>query len=382
MYRVALFVGLVCGVLVNISHGQEDRLAVPAYRYPARIYWSHYDPYSAVTSRIYAQAELIRAQGVAAVSYAEARNLHAEAYSKELDNWKKELRIYWERKTLAKQKQLELENVRQIARMEYLNDQKWKNSRLWDRLKNHPELSGPNIRNGGALNFLMSRLAVTSLPYEFDPQSSRFAPAALEQLQLDSTLLKNVQLRQGPLTFNASERMDGTITLWPYILRWPEFEDSRSAFERARVNVVQEAENLGMAPVEAIEQLEVSLMKLSKQFHASEKVTEWVKQENRYTHFCTADRFLQNLDREILELQKSGDIRPLSGERRYDPRTDGSNLLSLLCFMNRNGVEFAPAAPGGEFAYHGLFVQMRGLYLTLAEGDESIEPIDIGELAK
>ena len=135
-----------------------------AVRYPSRARWALYDPYYALTSRIYAQAEMIRAQGDAAVSYGYARNLHADAYSKELDNWKKELRIYWERKTLAEQKKLELDTVKRIAKMKYLNDQKWQNNQLWNRLKNHPELSGTSIRSGRALNFLLARLAASSLP--------------------------------------------------------------------------------------------------------------------------------------------------------------------------------------------------------------------------
>ena len=50
--------------------------------------------------------------------------------------------------------------------------------------------------------------------------------------------------------------------------------------------------------------------------------------------------------------------------------------------MNRNGVEFGPAKPGSEFAYHQLFVMTRALYLTVAEEDESIQPANLGKLAK
>ncbi|MFK8114940.1 MAG: hypothetical protein AB8B91_22245, partial [Rubripirellula sp.] len=88
---------------------------------------------------------------------------------------------------------------------------------------------------------------------------------------------------------------------------------------------------------------------------------------------------LQELDREIFQLEKSGDIRPLRGRSGYDPKTDGDHTVSLLCFMNRSGVEFAPAKPGSEFAYHHLFVLMRGLYLTVAEEDESLQPESVGE---
>ncbi len=353
-----------------------------AYRYPTRLRWSLYDPYYAITSRIYAQADLIRARGDAAVDFAYARNLHAEAYSKELDNWKKELRIYWERKTLAEQKKLELDHVQQIARIKYLNDQKWQNSRVWDRLKNHPELTVTKIRNGSALNFMLARLAASSLPYRFDRASSRYGDEALDQLDLAENLLSNVTLTQGPFKFTASQTVDGTISLWPYILRWDEFEASRIAFENARTEVTRESQETGQASVASIQRMESALMTLTGEFHGSTTVSQWVKQRHRYAHFYASDRFLQNLDREIMQLEKSGDIRPFRGQSGYDPKSDGEHLVSLLCFMNRNGVEFAPSNPGSEFAYHNLFVLMRGLYLTIAEEDESIKPKNLGELAK
>ena len=374
--------GILLCVLELQSASAQVVVVDPVYRYPARLRWSLYDPYYAVTARIYAQADLIRAQGDAAVDFAHARNLHADAYSKELDNWKKELRIYWERKTLAEQKKLELDHVRQIARMKYLNDQKWQNSRLWDRLKNHPELSGPNIRNGSALNFMLARLAASSLPYQFDPATSRYSKEALEQLELPAELLANITLKQGPVKFTANRSVDDTISLWPYLLRWDEFKTTRSAFEAARATVVKESVAGGGASVDSIQSMQSALMKLTKEFHSSAKVAQWVEQRHRFTHFFAGDRFLRELDREIVQLEKTGDIRPLRGQSNYDPASDGNHVVSLLCFMNRNGVEFAPASPGSEFAYHNMFVLMRGLYLTVAEQDESLRPKNLGELSK
>jgi hypothetical protein len=249
-------------------------------------------------------------------------------------------------------------------------------------LKNHPELSETKIRNGSALNFMLARLAASSLPYQFDPRSTRYGDEALGQLDLNSELLNHLTLRQGPFKFNADKTVDGTISLWPYLLRWEDFNEPRSAFEEARAAVVKESEASGEASVESIRRIEGALLKLSNAFHGSAKVAEWVKQRNRYTHFYAGDRFLQELDREILQLERTGDIRPLSGQSGYDPKTDGDHVVSLLCFMNRNGVEFAPATPGSEFAYHNLFVLMRGLYLTVAEEDESLQPENLGQLAE
>lgn len=375
--RKITMTGLLCLLAASAGSAQEVVVVDPVYRYPTRLQWSVYDPVYAVTSRIYAQADLIRAQSDAAVDFAQARNLHASAYSKELDNWKKELRTYWERKTIAEQEKVKLDHQHQIGRMKYLNDQKWQNNRLWDRLKNHPELSGPNIRNGSALNFMLARLAASSLPYQFDAESSRFGKEALRQLKLDDEWLSHLTLKQGTFQFSASQTVNDSINSWPYILRWEDFRASRAAFEQARAAVVTESEKKGQASVESIQRLEAALMKLTSEYHGSTKVAEWVKQRNRYSHFYAGDRFLKDLDREILQLEKTGDIRPFRGQSGYDPQADGEHVVSLLCFMNRNGVEFAAAKPGSEFAYHKLFVLMRGFYLTVAEDDDALSPLDL-----
>ena len=149
-----------------------------------------------------------------------------------------------------------------------------------------------------------------------------------------------------------------------------------------RAAVFLESENQGHASVSAIREMENALLELTNQFHGSDEVARLIEERTKYTHFYAADRFLQELDREIIQLQKTGDMRPFRGQSGYAPDSDGAHLVSLLCFMNRNGVEFAPPNPGSEFAYHNLFVLMRGLYLTVAEQDESLQPKNLSKAVR
>lgn len=385
VYRWLVLFGLTVAATGLLSVNGQRCVAqevAPQYRVPSRIYWGAYDPYYAVTSRIYAQADLIRAQSDAAVGYADARKLNAEAYSQELDNWQKEIRVYWDRKIIAEKKKLELGHVKQIKRMKYLNDRKWKNSREWDRLKNHPELSATRIKSGSALNFMLARLAATSLPYSFDSDSSQFSSQALEELQLDDQWFSRIRLKQGAFTFYANQTVQKEINFWPYLLRWEEFDASRSAFEDARAAAVAEAESQGQVSVQSIQQMQQTLMALTNQLHRSEAVDKWVKKHNRFFQFISSDRFLRELDRELIRVEQSGEIRPLGGQNGFNPSAEGNHVIGLLCYLNRNGIEFAPAEPGNEFAYHNLFVLMRSVYLTVAESDESIQPKNLGEIAK
>jgi len=387
IYKNRGYVTLMATIMLVVCFGQcgvsraQSNVALLESRYPRRVQWAAYDPFYAVTSRVYAQAELIRAQGDAAVSFGYARNLNAEAYSEKLDNWEKELRKYWNRKVDTEKRKLELDQVRKIKKMMYLNDRKWRHSHAWDRLKNHPELNKARIEKGKALNFLLARLSVSALPYRFNPESSRFGQDAIRELSLDQTMLGHVMLKQGVFKFPADQSVQDSISLWPYLLRWDEFDSTRSAFERARAAIVDGTGSGGDVPVAEIRHLHEALMRLSHEFHQSLEVKQWVDKHRRYSHFVTADRFLQELDREILRLEETGDIHPFRGGNNYDPEVAGDNLISLLCFMNRNGLEFAPAQPGNESAYHHLFVMMRSLYLTVAEQDPSTQPKNLSEMA-
>lgn len=366
---------LIMQVMLS-QNANAQRVIAP----PRRIHWAYYDPYYAVTNRVYAQASLIRAQGDAAVSYSTARNLNAEAYSKELDNWKKRVRTYWDTKILTERKRMELDHVQQIKRWKYLNDHKWTNSRTWDRLKNHPELSSAGIKSGQALNFLLDRLTASALPYEFDPETSQFGSEALREVSLSDDWLASITLKHEAMTFHANESGKDSIDYWPYLLRWEDFTEERLAYESAREKALKESKQTGTVSVQSIQQLQDSLLKFANSFHRSSKAKKWVHENLRYSHFNSADRFLHELDKEIVRLEKTGDIRPFQGRGGYDPDEDGKHVISLLIYMNRNGIEFAPAEPGCEWAYFDLFASMRAIYLTVAEFDESIKPKDLSTI--
>ena len=143
--------------------------------------------------------------------------------------------------------------------------------------------------------------------------------------------------------------------------------------------MVRESEAGGEVDVDSIQQLQNAQMKLAKEFYLSSRVWNWVKLHRRYSQRDDGMRFLAQLDREIKRLQETGDIRPFQGRMGYDPGVHGEHVIALLTFMNRNGIQFAPAKPGSEFAYQNLFVMLRAVYLTVAEDDESIQPEDLSK---
>jgi len=348
--------------------------------------WMWHDPSYAIGARIQAQADLLRAHGEIAEDLALARKLHAEAESKELENWVDFVRGYWERKRIREVGRLELDHLRQVRNEQYLNDQKHRERRAWDRIKNHPQLT--NVAAGDALNFLLQRLSGTAFAYDFVRPTEDFAAEILEELKLSENQLRGLSLRQigrggSHIVFQAdgSPRLD--LEYWPFLIRDENLEKPRLAFEAARDQVLRTADAGGVIPVDQLRHLETTLMQLTRDFYQLHCREDW--RHVSYSKRCQyrgAEAFLHRLDREVVRLQNVGDVQSLRVQRGYDAKRDGDHLVGLLTYMVRGGLEFAPARPGNEPVYHAVFAMMRDLYVTVADQDTAIKPRDLRGLAR
>jgi hypothetical protein len=375
-----LFVLFALPVVASAQPKSSTNTTVVIHRYPwARpIPWAWYDPRWAISSHISAQADLLRAHGDVAVDFALARKLHAESVDMELDNWVKHVRAYWDRKLIREKKRLQLEQLRQIRKGRHLNNEKWRNSMAWNRLKNHPELT--RIGQGDALNFLLHRLSNTVLACEFVRQGETQDAELLEQLRLPPDLLERLNLRQlgrsgDQLVFRAGASSGLELEWWPYLLRWEEFAGARREFEAARDAVIAEADAGGKVGVDALQRLEQAHAKLTREFFAQFNRRNLRSASfGKYSQFLAAESFLRRLDREVLRMQNTGDVGAIRVQQGYVPDRDGDDLIGLLTYMTRNGIQFAPASPGNEPAYHTVFTMMRDLYVTVADRDEAVTP--------
>lgn len=372
-----LFAAMVAAPL-PLARAQPDprwpHVWVPAAR------WAWYDPSYGIAARVHAQADLLRAQGQASVNFAAARRIHAEAVDKELDNWVKQVRAYWDRKIIREQKMLELDKYKQIRLDQKMDDPKYANRRLWDRLKNHPELSGNSVPDGTALNFLLARLSGSVLSYSLSESKKPDTDDVLEPLALTMDDLHAIQLRQvgrdgTQMKFRADGNTELNLEWWPYVLRDSAYDAQRRAFETARDAVLAEAESGRQINVKSLQHLETCLMNFSRQFYQLNNPDDWVKLgPKRFSQYKAAELFLRSLDYEVMRIQNAGDIRVLRAARGYDPKRDGQHLVGLLTYMARSGVDFAPALPGDEPAYHKVFAMMRDLYVLVADDDGGIKP--------
>ncbi len=370
---------LLCLVLLSllscvtmVTHAQNPQVRTVVIDRGSRgwNYSGWHSPLDALSARVHAQADLVRATGEATVDFAVAREIRAHAVRQELVNSVDRVKAYWERRRIGE------EEIRK-RRVDPLTRRRRQNGKTWERLKNHPELNGPAIAKGESLNFLMYRLLVNGAAIDSSDSQSGFDAEALAYFALPPDVLHDLRLQQNTATgdrhiFRADEGTPLDVGWWPYVLRGEEFAGTRDQFVQARQATLRDAEDGQLEP-RTLEELELALVDLSTEyrehFTRERRIREGVK---GFQQTLAADAFLQSLDLEIARLQSTGDASTFDDHLRFDPGQDGGHLLALLQFMARNGLEFGPAQPGDESAYHTVFQQLRDLYLAVAENDESI----------
>ena len=339
----------------------------------AQYHYGHYHGhYDLLSSRVYAQASLLRASGAASVDYAAARKIRAQAFRLELNNEVRKVEVYWERKEIARAKRL-------ANSYNHLDAQKYRKNRTWERIKNHPDLIGGSITNGKALNFLLGRLSSSVLAYEFSKNSQSPGDQTIQALQLSQQTLKGLNLRQRlgnnrQIIFKATDGKPLQIDWWPYSLRDNRFKMYRKKFASLRDQAVKEAE-AGTISKDTLASMEKTFFELSDEFRKYYNkdrrhkggVTTW-------TEFKRADLFLKSLWGELNMLKSSEDISTLNAGLKFNPGQAGGNLVELLTFMSRNGLDFAPSKPKDAPAYHQTFAMMRDLYINIADEDEALKP--------
>jgi hypothetical protein len=325
-----------------------------------RYRWTYYgSPATAISARIHAEADLVRAYGEASLDHAYARDVRAQAVRKEIANSVEYVKAYWERRSIYEAEKMK----RYVAPLQRKEIQ---DSKTWALLKDHPELNGPSIVEGRALNFLLARLSGGVLAYQFSMSKTALDARTLDQLHLSAQTLHSLRLRQElaggqQLVFRADEGVPVSVEWWPYLLRDDGFAMERKAFDRARKNAMTEASS-GTVSNSADRELLAAFNELDRKFTARYPREKRVKTAELHQHYLMARRFLQSLSGEILRVQTAGTLSSAD-----NLRFSGDNLVSLLTHMSRHGLDFAPARPGDEAAYHSVFRMLRDIYITVAD---------------
>jgi len=330
-------------------------------------YRSYYGPATAASLEIQAEAQYLRAYGLVQRDLAVARIHHAEAQSLELANAKQALHDHLERREL-----LEAEHNRQIAKR--LKGKRESDQRILERLKNHPELNGGEVKTGVALNFLKNRLSPTVVTFRSASMGSRAAVEEVAaQLHVTPEIVHGLQVRQNlskgeTFVFRLDEGRPLQVDWWPPALRAPELKEARSQFEDARAKALEAQSNAEFDG--CIRKLILRHAVLEEAFLNMQTRATRLKSQQAWVACNDGKAFLQTLSGEIRRMEKLGPGRAKPETLVYQ----GAELPELLAHMVRNGLEFAPAKPGDEPAYEQVFHMLRDLYVAFESVAAQNEP--------
>ncbi len=321
-----------------------------------------YSPATAISAQIHAEANFLRAYGDAAADLNRARIYRAQAVNLEIQNSVDYVKAYWERRSIGEAEKLKRHKT--LAQKEDI-----RNSHLWQRLKDHPDLSVEAIPNGTALNFLLDRLAGGVLAYQFSAGQSGPSLELLQQLELDQKTLHQLRVRQelpsgGRTVFRVDEGKPLDVGWWPASLRGSELQTERTHFENARTNLMSGPET---SLENNLKELFTAYDQLVEAFHKLHTREARLKSVNTHREYGLAKRFLQSLASELYRIRSVGPKALKDDALKFE----GKNAVALLTHMSRNGLEFAPSLPGEEPAYHRVFHMLRDLYVTVAEDDQA-----------
>jgi len=323
--------------------------------------WAVYQsPATPLSAEIHATADLVRAYGEATVDDAAAREIRSRAVRQEIQNSVDFVRAYWERRSINEAERLK----RYVSPLQRAKNQ---NAKTWERLRDHPELNGPAIAEGTALNFLLNRLASSALAYQLTSTSRAGELKQSDELKLNEEVLHRLRLKRDStdgkaVIFRADEGVALAIDWWPYALRGEEFTRERRDYEQARAAVVLAGRN-GIDAHAEIGKLLKAYDQLDAAFRKQNDRESRLKNQAAFRHYTTGRRFLQALAGEVLQFQVAGGARALEDNMQFH----GDHLIALLTHMSRNGLEFAPAVPGDEAAYRRVFQMMRDVYVAVVD---------------
>ena len=138
------------------------RLVRPHWRRP--YHWGYYNVADVISSRVHAQAKLIRASGAAILDIESAKLIGQERISKQIDNWLKKHDAQIEVRNKRRVDRLKRRRARPFDRIE---DQLHLNSAVWLQLKYLPEMNYSRIPNGSGLNLKRGTMMPLSANFGF-----------------------------------------------------------------------------------------------------------------------------------------------------------------------------------------------------------------------
>jgi hypothetical protein len=291
-------------------------------------------PYSywpdANSASLYASSEVINAQGQFLVNQQQAYQMREQYRQARLETRRKALDEYlYER---------ELTPTAEADRQRSLREQVL-------RSLNNPPVT--EVYSGLALNTLLG-----DLRQNLGQQQG--ATLRTHALPLDEATLRHINVTKGPGNLSILKN-DGRLT-WPAALTGPEFKERRDQIDSRISDALRQASFGNSVDGGTIKSLLADSTQMRQELRRTGR-------ELSSSLYIEASSYLNKLDDAIRALQQPNVSDFMNGKYALKART----VPELVKFLNDNGLQIAPAAPGEESAYLAL-------HQALAAYDRAVQP--------
>jgi hypothetical protein len=338
---------------------------------------------TAASDFVDAMGEYLEGEGEFLIKAAMARTEVARAVDLELDNWKKHVKTYYERRNESMLGQMRKKELYQARADQILRFREEGVRRMYESIKKHPERGGgQNVAN---LNFLLDRFVGTPLGYGHRIEDLHGKESNHARWNLNPEMLHHLQVKtssrgQGSLIFRLDEPKPIAFE-WPGYFLDPYFDPFRATVETL-------SEDLGRTTtpktqLRIINELDYAFASLSQEFYRTfaPEIFRLSKDKTELRRQLRADQFLEQKHKELAFFRENPG-RAIELTSRFNPVVDGKNAATLITWMNRNGIEFAAPEPGEESSYNALMLMFLELYSLVGEPIEATDKPDIPEDAK
>ncbi len=311
--------------------------------------------------------KLIESEGKFLKLQAEARKTIAEAVDLELDNWKKHVAVYFDRRELNETGKMRLRDLYDIRQDQTLHFKDTAARRRYEYIARHSGTSGGDVKNLGFLNELFVGTPLgygASLDELFGANGPtdrwRLTPEMLHHLRVRSRNSNGVWMEFRLDTPNASAmEME-----WPVFFRQTDFDDIRSKIESLNEAIVHESNPTAQLQMAA--ELSDAFAALAQDFFrffgkSPDRGRLHRMEPDKYRQLARAEDFLHQKKREIEALVENPQA-VLGITSNFIPDIHGRDAGTLIAWMNSRGMTFAKPKVGEEAAYQKLYTMMHELY--------------------
>jgi hypothetical protein len=278
------------------------------------------------------EASLTRATGQYGKDIGEARLTREKANQAALDTERRriELQRWYESTKLTAPQMRQREMTMELA-----------------RARKNP--APTEIWSGKALNALLKSI-----------QHSNRNPAASPAL--DEGALKQINLTDGTWHGNVGMFKDGGNLDWPETLKEAPFDKARGRLSRNLRHAVGQLQHN--------EPLEPAQMKdINADFKELNKTFDDGAGELSPRQYIETKRYLNQLSSAIKALSAP----KVANYFNHTWSAKGKNVAELVAHLSKEGLTFAPAAPGEEAAYNALYLALRNYEASLPSALESVQ---------